>query len=71
MLRQKPDDPLPILQLIFLYRNDDIRAWFHANKGHDPWDLMALKSCREDREDLDETVRHTGRLSLPLVDKDL
>ena len=26
MLRQKPDDPLPLHQLIFLNRNDDIRA---------------------------------------------
>jgi len=31
MLRQKPDDPLPLRQLIFLNRNDDIRAWFLAN----------------------------------------
>ena len=44
MLRQKPDDPLPLRQLIFLNRNDDIRAWFLANKGHDPLDLMVLKS---------------------------
>jgi len=26
MLHQKPDDPLPLRQLIFLNRNDDIRA---------------------------------------------
>jgi len=55
MLGQKPDDPLPLRQLIFLNRNDDIRAWFLANKGHDPLDLMVLESHREDREDLDET----------------
>jgi len=55
MLRQEPDDPLPLRQLIFLNRNNDIRAWFLANKGHDPMDLMVLKSRREDGEDLDET----------------
>jgi len=53
MLRQKPDDPLPLCQLIFLNRNDDIRAWLLANKGHDPLDLMVLESCREDGEALD------------------
>jgi len=48
MLRQKPDDPLPLRQLIFLNRHDDIRAWFLANKGPDPLDLMVLESRRED-----------------------
>ena len=55
MLRQKPDDPLPLCQLIFLNRNDNICAWFLANKDHDPLDLMVLESHREDGEDLDET----------------
>ena len=55
MLGQKPDDPLPLRQLIFLNRNDDIHAWFLANKGHDPLDLMVLESRREDGEALDET----------------
>jgi len=54
MLRQKPDDPLPLRQLIFLNRNDYIRAWFLANKGHDPLDLMVLESRREEGEDLDK-----------------
>jgi len=54
MLRQKPDDPLPLRQLIFLNTNDEILAWFLANKGHDPLDLMVLESCRDDGEDLDE-----------------
>jgi len=35
MLRQKADDPLPLRQLIFINRNDDIRAGFLTNKGHD------------------------------------
>jgi len=38
MLRQKPDDPLPLCQLIFLNRNNDICGWFLTNKGHDPLD---------------------------------
>jgi len=55
MLRQKPDHTLPLHQLIFLNRNDDIRAWFLTNKGHDPLDLIVLESRREDGEDLDGT----------------
>jgi len=55
MLRQKSDDPLPLGQLIFLNRNDNIRVWFLANKGHDPLDLMVLELRRKDVEDLDET----------------
>jgi len=55
MLRQKPDDRLPLHQLIFLNRNDDIRAWWLANKGHDPQDRMVLESCGEDGEDQDAT----------------
>jgi len=70
MLRQKPDDPLPERQLIFLNRNDDIRAWFLTNKGHDPMDLMVLKSRREDGEDLDETPEPDNRRYL-LFDRDI
>ena len=54
-LRQDPEDPLPLHQLIFLNRDDDIRAWFLANSGQDPLDLMVLESRPEDGEDLDET----------------
>jgi len=57
MLRQKPNDPLALRQLIFLNRNDDIRVWFLANKGHDPLDLMVLESRREAGEALDETPK--------------
>jgi len=70
MLRLKPDDPLPLHQLIFLNRNDDIRAWFFANKGDDPLDLMVLESRREDGEDLDETPEPpNGRY--PFFDRDI
>ena len=54
-LRQDAEDPLPLLQLIFLNRDDDIRAWFLTNSGQDPLDLMVLESQPEDGEDLDET----------------
>jgi len=70
MLRQKPDDPFPLCQLIFLNRNDDIRAWFLANKGQDPMDLMVLESRREDGEDLDATPEPpNGRY--PFFDRDV
>jgi len=53
-LRQDPEEPLPLRQLIFLNRDDDIRAWFLANHGHNPLDLMVRKSHPEDGEDPDE-----------------
>jgi len=34
-LGQDPEEPLPLRQLIFLNRDDDIRAWFLANNGND------------------------------------
>jgi len=67
MLPQKPDDPLPLRQLIFLNRNDDICAWFIANKGHDPLDLIVLKSRHKDEEDMDETPE-TPNFSYPFFD---
>ena len=54
-LRLDPEEPLPLRQLIFLNRGDDIRAWFLGNNGHDPLDLMVLESRPEDGEDPDET----------------
>ena len=55
-LRQDPEEPLPLRQLIFLNRDDDIHAWFLANNGHDPLDLMVLESRREDGEEPDDTA---------------
>ena len=54
-LRQDAEEPLPLRQLIFLNRYDDICAWLFANNGHDPLDLLVLESRREDVDDLDET----------------
>ena len=56
-VRQDPEEPLPLHQLIFLNRDDDIHAWFLANNGHDPLDLMVLESRPEDREEPDETPK--------------
>jgi len=54
-LGQDPEEPLPLRQLIFLNRDDDLRAWLLANNGHDPLDLLVLESRPEDGDDLDET----------------
>jgi len=54
-LRKDSEEPLPLRQLMFLNRDDDIRAWFLANNAHDPLDLMVLASRPEDREDPDDT----------------
>jgi len=54
-IRQDPEDPLPLRQLIFLNRDDDIRVWFLTNSGQDPLNLMGIESRPEDGEDLDET----------------
>jgi len=70
MLRQKPDDRLPLCQLIFRNSNDDIRAWFLTNKGHDPLDLIVLESRGKDGEDLDETPEPPN-VRYPFFDHDL
>ena len=54
-LRQDPEDPLPLHQLIFLNRDDDIHVWFLTNSGQDPLDLMVIESRPDDGKDLEET----------------
>jgi len=54
-LPQDPEDPLPLLQLIFLNRDDKIRVLFLTNSGQDPLDLMVIESRPEDSEDLDKS----------------
>lgn len=54
-LRQAPEEPLPLRQLIFLNRDDDIRAWLLANDGRDPLDLMVLESRPDQGEDGHQT----------------
>jgi len=61
-LRQDPENPLPLQELIFLNRDDNIYAWFLANNGHDPLALMVLESHPEDGVDPAETPNlPTGR----------
>ena len=43
-LRWQPSDPLPLSELIFLYKDDDIRAWLLTNPGKDPLDLLVLEA---------------------------
>jgi len=69
-LRQDPEQPLPLRQLIFLNRDDDIRAWFLANNSHDPLDLMVLESGPEDGEDPDETPEPRDRRH-PFFDREV
>jgi len=54
-LRQDPEDPVPLCQLVFVNRDDDIRAWLLANNGHNRLDLMVLESRPENGEYPDET----------------
>ena len=59
-LRQNREDPLPQPLLIFMNRDDDIRAWLLAENRHD-LHLMVLESPPEHGNDLDETpVPHHG-----------
>ena len=70
MLCQKQEDPLPLPQLIFLNRNNDIRGWFLPNKGDDPMELIVLESHREDGEDLDE-IHEPANGRYPLFDHNI
>jgi len=62
--RQDPKQPLPVCQLIFVNRDDDIRAWVLAHNGYDLLDLMVLESCREDGVDPNETPEPPNRRQL-------
>jgi len=60
-LRQDPQDPLPLRQIIFLNQDNDMRGWLLANNGYDPLDLLVLESRSEDGDELDETPEpHNG-----------
>jgi len=64
-LCQDPEDPLPLRQLIFMNRDNDVRAWLLANNGHDCLHLMVLESRPENGEYPDETPEPPdGRLPI-------
>ena len=50
-LHQDPEKPLPLLQLIFLYTNNDLLEWLLANHGQDPLDHLVIKLRNDDEED--------------------
>ena len=54
-LRRRLADPLTLLELIFLYTDDDIRVWLLANPGKDPPDLLVLESRQDQGEGRDQT----------------
>jgi len=56
-LRQDPKDPLPLHQLIFLNRDDDIRLWFLTNSRQVLLYIMVIQSRPEDGEYVDETPK--------------
>ena len=60
-LRQEPEKPLPLRQVIFLYTNNDILAWFLANHGQDPLDLFVVESRHDDEEDGAQTPEPANR----------
>jgi len=54
-LGQEPEKPLPLLQLIFHHRNNDILVWLLAIHGQDPFALLVVESHRKIREDRAQT----------------
>jgi len=46
-LHRQLSDPLPLLELIFLYTDDDIWVLLLANPGKDPLDLLVLESRQD------------------------
>jgi len=69
-LRQEPEKPLPLRQLIFLHSNNDILAWLLANYGQDPFDLLLVESRRKNREDRALTPEH-AKGSYPLLNRNV
>jgi len=46
-----PTAPLPLRDLIFLHKDEDLQAWLLANDGKHPLDLMVLESRFEEAGD--------------------
>jgi len=55
-----PTAPLPLRDLIFLHKDDELRAWLLANCGKHPLDLMVLESRREEAGDDRSTPEPVG-----------
>ena len=54
-LRLQLSNPLPLSQLIFLYKDHDIQAWLISNPGKDPLDLLILEARQGQGENRDTT----------------
>jgi len=55
-----PTAPLPLRDLIFLHKDDDLQAWLLANDGKHPLDLMVLESRFEEAGDDRSTPEPVG-----------
>ena len=55
-----PTAPLPLRDLIFLHKDDDLRAWFLPNDGKHPLDLIVLESRLEEAGDDRSTPEPVG-----------
>jgi len=55
-----PTAPLPLRDLIFLHKHDDLGAWLVANNGKHPLYLMVLKSRHEEAGDDRSTPEPVG-----------
>jgi len=55
-----PTAPLPLGDLFFLHKDDDLRVWFLANDGKHPVDLMVLESRLEEAGDDRSTPEPVG-----------
>jgi len=55
-----PTAPLPLQDLIFLHKDDDLRAWLLPNDGKHPLDLIVLESRLEEAGDDRSTPEPVG-----------
>jgi len=55
-----PTAPLPLRDLIFLHKDDELRAWLLANDGKHLLDLMVLESPLEEAGDDRSTAEPVG-----------
>jgi len=55
-----PTAPLPLRDLIFLHKDDDLPVWLLANDGKHPLDLMVLESRPEEAGDDRSTPEPVG-----------
>jgi len=55
-----PKAPLPLRDLIFLHKDDDLREWLLANDGKHPPDLMVLESRLQEAGDDRSTPEPVG-----------